>query len=194
MTEPTRIVPLFPLPDTILFPGQILPLHVFEPRYREMTHDLLDGSGDFVIGTVLGNDQQQLGDVAPVQEVGGLGRLERYEKLDDGRYMIVIVGQARVRVQSVPSEKTYPVAEVTVLQDQDDVDRETIAELRHILSEKQDQEIPNAATVAQLVDILIMTTRLEPEQRYDFFAEADLNQRAKKIVDAYKRNSDESLG
>lgn len=189
MTEPTRIVPLFPLPDTILFPGQILPLHVFEPRYRQMTHDLLDASGDFVIGTVLGNDQSQLGGVAPVQEIGGLGRLERYEKLDDGRYMIVIVGQSRVTVRTVPSEKAYPVAEVAVLHSPEDVDRETISELRHILSEKQDQEIPSAATVAQLVDILIMTTRLEPDQRYDFFAEPDLNQRAKKIVDAYKGNS-----
>lgn len=193
MTKQTRIVPLFPLPDVILFPGQILPLHVFEPRYRQMTHDLLDGSGEFVIGTVLGDDQQLLGDVAPTQEIAGLGRLERYEKLDDGRYMIVIVGQSRVKAKPIKSEKPYPMAEITQLDDHSDVDRDTIAELKHILAEKQDQEIPNAATFVQLVDILIMTTQLESAQRYDFFSEIDLNKRAKKIVDAYKGKSNDSL-
>ena len=193
MTKPTRIVPLFPLADVILFPGQILPLHVFEPRYRKMTHDLLDGSGEFVIGTVLEDGQQLLGDVAPTQEIAGLGRLERYEKLDDGRYMIVIVGQSRVKAKPIKSEKPYPMAEITQLDDHSDVDPDTIAELKHILAEKQDQEIPNAATVVQLIDILIMTTQLEPAQRYDFFSEIDLNKRAKKIVDAYKGRSNDTL-
>ena len=193
MTKQTRIVPLFPLADVILFPGQILPLHVFEPRYRKMTHDLLDGSGEFVIGTVLEDGQQLLGDVAPTQEIAGLGRLERYEKLDDGRYMIVIVGQSRVKAKPIKSEKPYPMAEITQLDDHSDVDPDTIAELKHILAEKQDQEIPNAATVVQLIDILIMTTQLEPAQRYDFFSEIDLNKRAKKIVDAYKGKSNDTL-
>lgn len=193
MTKQTRIVPLFPLADVILFPGQILPLHVFEPRYRKMTHDLLDGSGEFVIGTVLEDGQQLLGDVAPTQEIAGLGRLERYEKLDDGRYMIVIVGQSRVKAKPIKSEKPYPMAEITQLDDHSDVDPDTIADLKHILAEKQDQEIPNAATVVQLIDILIMTTQLEPAQRYDFFSEIDLNKRAKKIVDAYKGRSNDTL-
>jgi Lon protease-like protein len=193
MTKQTRIVPLFPLADVILFPGQILPLHVFEPRYRKMTHDLLDGSGEFVIGTVLEDGQQLLGDVAPTQEIAGLGRLERYEKLDDGRYMIVIVGQSRVKAKPIKSEKPYPMAEITQLDDHSDVDPDTIAELKHILAEKQDQEIPNAATVVQLIDILIMTTQLEPAQRYNFFSEIDLNKRAKKIVDAYKGKSNDTL-
>jgi Lon protease-like protein len=193
MTKQTRIVPLFPLADVILFPGQILPLHVFEPRYRKMTHDLLDGSGEFVIGTVLEDGQQLLGDVAPTQEIAGLGRLERYEKLDNGRYMIVIVGQSRVKAKPIKSEKPYPMAEITQLDDHSDVDPDTIAELKHILAEKQDQEIPNAATVVQLIDILIMTTQLEPAQRYNFFSEIDLNKRAKKIVDAYKGKSNDTL-
>ena len=193
MTKQTRIVPLFPLADVILFPGQILPLHVFEPRYRKMTHDLLDGSGEFVIGTVLEDGQQLLGDVAPTQEIAGLGRLERYEKLDDGRYMIVIVGQSRVKAKPIKSEKPYPMAEITQLDDHSDVNPDTIAELKHILAEKQDQEIPNAATVVQLIDILIMTTQLEPAQRYNFFSEIDLNKRAKKIVDAYKGKSNDTL-
>ncbi|MDB4650417.1 LON peptidase substrate-binding domain-containing protein [Pirellulaceae bacterium] len=193
MTKQTRIVPLFPLADVILFPGQILPLHVFEPRYRKMTHDLLDGSGEFVIGTVLEDGQQLLGDVAPTQEIAGLGRLERYEKLDDGRYMIVIVGQSRVKANPIKSEKPYPMAEITQLDDHSDVDPDTIADLKHILAEKQDQEIPNAATVVQLIDILIMTTQLEPAQRYNFFSEIDLNKRAKKIVDAYKGKSNDTL-
>ena len=193
MTKQTRIVPLLPLADVILFPGLILRLLVFEPRYRKMTHDLLDRSGEFVIGTVLEDGQQLLGDVAPTQEIAGLGRLERYEKLDDGRYMIVIVGQSRVKAKPIKSEKPYPMAEITQLDDHSDVDPDTIAELKHILAEKQDQEIPNAATVVQLIDILIMTTQLEPAQRYNFFSEIDLNKRAKKIVDAYKGKSNDTL-
>ena len=107
--------------------------------------------------------------------------------------MIVIVGQSRVKAKPIKSEKPYPMAEITQLDDHSDVDPDTIAELKHILAEKQDQEIPNAATVVQLIDILIMTTQLEPAQRYNFFSEIDLNKRAKKIVDAYKGKSNDTL-
>ena len=61
LTEPgSRILPLFPLPDLILFPGQLVPVHIFEPRYRKMAEDLLDNTGEIIIGTVLGEDQEQL--------------------------------------------------------------------------------------------------------------------------------------
>ncbi|MDG2469296.1 MAG: LON peptidase substrate-binding domain-containing protein, partial [Pirellulaceae bacterium] len=97
----SRIVPLFPLPDLMLFPGQVLPLHVFEQRYRQMTRDLLDGSGELVLGTVLGEDKQSLAGVASVQPVAGLGRLEKYEKLPDGRYLLVVLGISRVWVEPI---------------------------------------------------------------------------------------------
>jgi hypothetical protein len=51
------VAPVFPLPGVFLFPGQIMPLHVFEPRYRQMIEDSLDGPGRLVIGTVLEKDR-----------------------------------------------------------------------------------------------------------------------------------------
>ena len=52
-----RILPLFPLPDVVLFPGQIIPLHIFESRYRQMTRDLLDNTGEIILGTILEKDK-----------------------------------------------------------------------------------------------------------------------------------------
>ena len=99
---PPRIVPLFPLPDIVLFPGQVLPLHIFEARYRQMMRDILDTSGELVIGTVLGDDKARLRGVAPVQRVAGLGRLEQYRALPDGRFLVIILGLKRVVVTPLP--------------------------------------------------------------------------------------------
>ena len=70
-----KVVPLFPLPNLFLFPGTVMPLHIFEPRYRQMIEDSLDGPGRLVIGTVLEGHQDQLADTPPVHEIAGLGEI-----------------------------------------------------------------------------------------------------------------------
>ena len=85
-------LPIFPLPTVVLFPNVFLPLHIFEPRYRQMTADAL--AGDRLIGMVLlrpGNDADYDGR-PPVYRIGCTGLITHAEKLDDRRFNLVLRG------------------------------------------------------------------------------------------------------
>ena len=90
--SPKRIS-LFPLAGAVLYPGLRLPLHIFEPRYRALVSDAL--ARDRRIGMI---QPQQVAEGAPLFTVGCLGHIEEVEALDDGRYNIVLVGEARFRL------------------------------------------------------------------------------------------------
>src|SRR3954470_16208806 len=102
------LLPLFPLPNVVLFPNVFLPLHVFEPRYRQMTADAL--AGDRLIGMVLlrpGWEPQYEGN-PPVHPVACLGRIVADQRLDDGRYNLLLKGVSRARiVEEIPTSKIY---------------------------------------------------------------------------------------
>jgi hypothetical protein len=89
-------VPLFPLPGAILFPRSQLPLHIFEPRYREMVHDALEGAGR--IGMIQPHASEDEG--APLYPVGCVGEIVSVEELENGRYNIVLLGTSRFRLIS----------------------------------------------------------------------------------------------
>jgi Lon protease-like protein len=108
----TLRVPLFPLPGAILFPRSQVPLHIFEPRYREMVRDAIDGVGRIAMIQPhrLDDDNQ-----APLHSVGCVGELVGVEELDDGRFNIVLLGSNRFRlVREVEVEAPYRCAEVDI--------------------------------------------------------------------------------
>lgn len=112
------LVPLFPLPDVVLFPRMPLPLHVFEPRYRKMVKDAL--AGERVIGMALlqpGWEADYQGRPL-VYPIGCAGRIERCEPLDDGRFEVVLRGVTRFRIlrEEAPREP-YRLAAVEPLED-----------------------------------------------------------------------------
>jgi len=108
------LLPIFPLPDVVFFPETELPLHVFEPRYRELLSDALDG--DRTIGIQLLDPARPADpDGRPaVHAIGCAGTIIDYEPLDDGRSNIVLKGEFRYRIGAERSEdgKPYRVAEV----------------------------------------------------------------------------------
>lgn len=91
-SDPARI-PLFPLAAAILFPRTQLPLHIFEPRYRDMVRDALAGSAR--IGMIQPFAE---GEPAPLFQTGCLGEIVGAEELEDGRYNIVLQGSSRFRL------------------------------------------------------------------------------------------------
>ncbi len=113
-------VPIFPLPNVVFFPGTKLPLHIFEPRYREM---LLDAhKGEQLISVVLLDRSQKLdptrGSDPPVHPWAGLGKLTRIERLPNGLYNIDLFGLTRVRIlEEVESDKPYRIARVKMIPD-----------------------------------------------------------------------------
>jgi Lon protease-like protein len=95
---PERLA-IFPLPNIVLFPGALLPLHIFEERYRRMTSDAL--AGDRSIGMVLLRPDAATDEDPPaVFPVGCLGRITRANRLKDGRYLIILRGESRFRIRS----------------------------------------------------------------------------------------------
>jgi Lon protease-like protein len=108
-------IPLFPLPNVVLFPGVFLPLHIFEQRYRSMTDDAL--AGDRLIGMVLlkpGYEAEYEGRPA-IYPVGCTGLITHAERLEDGRFNIVLQGLERFRVREEDDSKPYRIGVIDQL-------------------------------------------------------------------------------
>jgi Lon protease-like protein len=108
------VVPMFPL-GTVLFPYALLPLHVFEPRYRLMMRHVLDGHREF--GVVLIERGSEVGGGDTRFDVGTLARVVQVAELPDGRYAISTVGLRRVRVRRWLADDPYPRAEIDALEE-----------------------------------------------------------------------------
>ncbi|KAK7825116.1 uncharacterized protein LOC111986120 [Quercus suber] len=108
-------LPLFPLP-LVLFPGAILPLQIFEFRYRIMMHTLLQT--DLRFGVIFSDA------VTGAAEVGCVGEVVKHERLVDDRFFLICKGQERFRVTNLVRTKPYLVAEVTWLEDRPSGDGE----------------------------------------------------------------------
>jgi Lon protease-like protein len=107
---------LFPLPNLVFFPGAMQPLHIFEPRYRQMTADAL--AGDRLITVVrLKQDWEKDYEGRPaIHQIGCLGLIVADQRQDDGRYNLLLRGISRVRVQrEMATEKLYRLAEIGLL-------------------------------------------------------------------------------
>jgi Lon protease-like protein len=127
---------LFPLPNLVMFPSVIQPLHIFEPRYRQITADAL--AGDRLLAVVLlqpGFEDDYEGRPA-VHPVACLGRIVADQRLEDGRYNLLLRGLKRVRIlEEVSTGKLYRSARVEVLEDVGEVGPEEEADFRRRLGE-----------------------------------------------------------
>lgn len=101
MTE----LPLFPLKNVVLFPGMPLPLHIFEPRYREMINRCLNEQLPF--GVLLIKEGQEVGPTATPYEIGTAARILQVKRLEEGRMNIVTVGTQRFRVREFHHNHSY---------------------------------------------------------------------------------------
>src|SRR5262245_34178887 len=113
------LLPLFPLPNVVLFPNVFLPLHIFEPRYREMVADAL--ATDRLIGMALlrpGWERDYEGR-PPIYPIGCSGVITHAERLPDGRYNIVLRGLERFRILEEDSSRSYRRAAVDALREPD---------------------------------------------------------------------------
>jgi uncharacterized protein len=106
---------MFPL-GTVLFPHMLLPLHVFEPRYRALMHDVLAGDREF--GVALISRGHEVGGGDQRTTVGTIARVLQAEELEDGRWVTVAVGTRRFRVERWLADDPYPRAAVRELEDE----------------------------------------------------------------------------
>jgi Lon protease-like protein len=112
------LLPQFPL-GTVLFPSMVLPLHIFEIRYRVLIQDLLDSESQ-TFGVVLIERGSDVGGDDQRSSVGTLTKLIKAEQFPDGRWNVVTVGTERFRVQEWHDDDPYPKAEIELWPDADE--------------------------------------------------------------------------
>jgi uncharacterized protein len=112
------IVPLFPLPNVVLFPKTPMPLYIFEERYRTMIRDAIAGNRELVIALLRSGYESTYSSASPVHDIACLGRIETYEELEDGKYNIVVVGIHRVRLVREVQHSPYRLVEVEELDEE----------------------------------------------------------------------------
>jgi len=120
---PSTLLPLFPL-GTVLYPGALLPLHIFEERYRRLVRDLLalpDGPRRFGVVTIKAGREVGADSVTALHEIGCTAELRRVEAYDDGRFDIIAIGARRFRLLHVDASE--PLEGEVELLDEDRTDR-----------------------------------------------------------------------
>jgi hypothetical protein len=170
----TTLIPVFPLPDVVLFPGVFLPLHIFELRYREMVKDSL--AGDRLIGISLlrpGWDHDSGGRPA-IYPVGCVGLISHIEELNDGRYNLVLRGVEKFRVvREEDSARAYRRASVDYFEESmTAADRDVVRRQRHQLerlltavADAPDQPFPSTLSDEEVINALAQYLDLEPIER-----------------------------
>jgi len=188
------LLPLFPLPNVVLFPNVFLPLHIFEPRYREMTADALEA--DRMIGMVLlrpGWERDYEGR-PPVYPIGCSGVITHVERQPDGRYNLVLRGLDRFRIVEEDHSRSYRRAIVEPLRDPSPAgdDRAAILRLRTRLEtllastvekSKSDVKIPSSMSDEDLVNALAQYLDLEALEKQALLEKHTLRTRAESLVE-----------
>lgn len=185
------LLPLFPLPNIVFFPHTRLPLHVFEPRYRQLIKDVMESEQRFGIVLLRPGWEADYFGAPSVYELGTLGTVEQAVPLEDGRFNIVVRGDVRFRildeVSRVPYRTARVIAEPEVARDIDKAyaQREWLADLsRQYLKYLPDQTaVPEIETVDldALTNALIMSLNLDVEEKQRLLEMANVVERAESI-------------
>jgi len=170
----TPVIPIFPLPTAVLFPHVFLPLHVFEPRYREMVEDALQA--DRIIGMTLLRPGWELEYEGrpPIYPIGCAGLMTHAERLPGGRFNIVLRGLQKFRVLGEDAGRSYRLARVESIQEPAPADGDAMRVLRQRLEAlvaggtngaTTDAAVPSAMPDEELVNALAQYMELEPIEK-----------------------------
>ena len=112
------VMAMFPL-GSVLLPGGVLPLHVFEPRYRDMIRDCLRADGEPEFGQALISHGWETGGGDDRVMVGTVARMLQVDAIDENRYALIAVGTRRIRINAWLPDDPYPIADVDDWPDED---------------------------------------------------------------------------
>ena len=155
MSETERL-PIFPLSNVVLFPRVKTPLHLFEPRYRQLARDVLEGERRIGMVVVRPEHVDEMPGDPPIYPIGCAGVITESQRLPDGRYNLVLLGEHRVRIvaeEPRSESRLYRVAQVVRLPESyPEAERARVARLR-------------AAIVA---DVGLLVRHAQPERSHAF--------------------------
>ncbi len=198
--EPIEIssaVPIFPLPEVVLFPRQVLPLHIFEPRYRAMIADVLRDNR--VLGIALlesGYEREYFTSHAPIHRIVGVGRVIASEELADGKYNILLRGEVRAEIVGECDGRQYRVARIEIIEPCRGLTPEVCQQLRREMFEVIKQQMLADAecrdhylrlfeeplSLGELTDLIASGLPIVGELRQQMLAEPEACTRARMLL------------
>ncbi len=193
---PSGWVPLFPLPDVVFFPHTLLPLHIFEPRYRRMLEDALAGDRLIVMALLQDGWEGDYEGRPAVHPVGCMGKITREQPLPDGRWNIILIGVARVRLCEERSDRPYRQVRIEILPDREvslsDEDRTSARQdlIRTFLDQARREGKPaealqpalqNIEDLGILTDVIASALPLPVEDRRILLEETDPLERVRRL-------------
>jgi Lon protease-like protein len=198
------IIPLFPLPNVVLFPKTPMPLYIFEERYRTMIRETLAGSGELVIALLRGGAEASYAGISGVHDIACLGKIETYEELEDGKYNIVVVGVHRVRILREVQHSPYQMVEVEKLDDEvyNERSAEVVDRQNHLGSlfarftelatgvSQQALELMPQLDFESLVNMVAMTLNLAIDQKQSLLELNDASQRCDMLIPVLQQQLD----
>ena len=186
-------LPIFPLPRLVFFPGTILPLHIFEPRYRAMVADCLRTHGALAVVRIREKDEPDAQGNAPIEAIAGAGLIIEHEATADGRSNLLLAGQARVRLEELPFEGPYRRARATILEPMHvhiaDSDRAALVGAATAFAravKKRDSDfhfdLPAHAGAACIADVCAAHLVIDPDARQAALEELDEAKRVRLVT------------
>jgi Lon protease-like protein len=195
---------LFPLPNFVLFPSVIHPLHVFEPRYRQMTADALAGDRLIAMALLRPGWEDDYHGSPSIHPVICLGQIISAQRLDDGRYNLLLQGLSRARVvEELSTDRLYRVAQAELLFTASTLSATEERRLRRHLGERVPGWFPghpqlvdqfqkllqSDLALGALCDIMSFALPLEPEVKQELLDELDVERRIDRLLDRLKKDA-----
>jgi Lon protease-like protein len=184
-----QLVPLFPLPNVVLFPDVPLPLHVFEPRYRALVTDALSSHRTIGMALLKPGYEADYHGRPPIYPIGCSGSIVREERLDDGRYNIVLHGRERFRILEEQQGAPYRLALVEPLSEpaRDDgtlgrLGEQVLAAVGR-MADAPSVVVQGEVSTAALVNGLCQELDLPAVEKLDLLACDSLESRARRLVE-----------
>jgi Lon protease-like protein len=191
------LVPLFPLPNLVFFPQTRMPLHIFEPRYRQMIADAVAGEMRFAIVLLRPGWEDNYFGAPAVHPWGTLTIIEQAVPLDDGRFNILVRGEVRIRIVDEVSADPYRVARVVARPEHERDDATAYAQRTWLadLSRQYLRYLPEQTAVPEiesvglepLTNALIMSLNLDTEEKQRLLELDDLPARAEEVGSELQR-------
>jgi Lon protease-like protein len=185
-------VPVFPLPNVVLFPGMFLPLHIFEPRYREMTAHALKGERLIAMALLKPGWEEDYAGVPPIHQTLGMGKIVEDAKLEDGRYNLVLFGLVRVRVIEEIGSGAFRKARVELIEERfEDLQgherkrRMLLAIYAQIMTDLMKGAVPappDDVPVGMLADLVASLLPLAPAVKQGLLEELDVTARCDRLL------------
>ena len=184
-------LPLFPLDNVVFFPSTILPLHIFEERYKQMVQDSSD-SHNLICMTLL-NPEMGQEDSESLANTGCIGRIINNEESDDGKKNIILYGLKRIEIKKVLYDKPYREVEIKIIEtsssDNSEAFKKRIMDLTNkwnlLLDGYTDDykiKIENSSTLSKITDSLSSSMVAKASDRQLLLEEFDEKIRAEKII------------